>query len=243
MVFSQSVLLRHFYTFCRNIFRKERVDQELEEEIRGYIELIAAEKVRCGMNREEALREARRDVGGLEQVKENVRDIRIGVSMDTLVQDLRYAIRTLTRNLAFSVVAVVTLALGIGANTTMFTVVNGVLLRPLPYPEPDRLLMLWEKQLSDGSLQPVAPANFVDWREQSHSFDKLAAIDPFPDFILNGVGEPQRLTGAAVSSEFFSLLGVRLALGRSFLPKEDRPGQNRVVPQLLHLVTALWRSN
>jgi hypothetical protein len=103
--------------------------------------------------------------------------------------------------------------------------------------------MLWEKQLSDGSLQPVAPANFVDWREQSHSFDKLAAIDPFPDFILNGVGEPQRLTGAAVSSEFFSLLGVRLALGRSFLPKEDRPGQNRVVPQLLHLVTALWRSN
>src|SRR2546429_9711111 len=115
-----------------------------------------------------------------------------------------------------------------GANTAIFTVVNGVLLKPLPYPQPDRLAMLWERQLSDGTLGTVAPANFVDWREQNHSFDKMAAIDPYPDFILNGSGEPQRLTGAAVSSDFFSLLGVHMALGRDFLPEEDRPGHNQV---------------
>jgi putative ABC transport system permease protein len=222
-------VIRRLYTFCRNIFRKERVDQELEEEIRSYLELMAAEKMRGGMTREEALQEARRDLGGVEQVKESVRDIRIGASIDSLVQDLRYAIRTLIKNLAFSVVALLTLALGIGANTTIFTVVNGVLLKPLPYPEPDRLLTLWEKQLHDEALQTVAPANFFDWREQSRSFDKMAAIDPYPDFILNASGGPQRLTGAAVSSDFFSLLGVRMALGRNFLAEEDRPGQNHVV--------------
>jgi putative ABC transport system permease protein len=149
--------------------------------------------------------------------------------MDTLMQDLQYAIRTLIKNPAFSVVAILTLALGIGANTTIFTVVNGVLLKPLPYPEPDRLLMLWETQLHDDALHTVAPANFFDWREQSRSFVKMAAIDPYPDFILNASGGPQRLTGAAVSSDFFSLLGVRMALGRNFLAEEDRPGQNHVV--------------
>jgi len=219
----------HLYTLFRNIFRKKHVDQELDEEIRGYLELIAAEKVRRGMAPEEAICEARRDLGGLEQVKESVRDIRIGISMDTLMQDLRYALRTLNRNLAFSSVVVLTLALGIGANTAIFTVVNGVLLKPLPYPDPDHLLMLWERQLSDGTLGTVAPGNFFDWREQSRSFDKMAAIDPYPDFILNGSGEAQRLAGAAVSSDFFSLLGVRMAVGRGFLAEEDRPGHNQVV--------------
>jgi putative ABC transport system permease protein len=222
-------VLRNFFTLCRNVFHKKRIAQELDEEIRSYLELITAEKVRCGMTREEALREARRDLGGFEQVKESVRDVRVGLFLDTLVQDLRYAIRTLTKNPAFSVVAILTLALGIGANTTIFTVVNGVLLKPLPYSEPDRLLMLWETQLHNEALQTVAPANFFDWREQSHSFDKMAAIDPYPDFILNTSGGPQRLTGAAVSSDFFSLLGVRMALGRNFLAEEDRPGQNHVV--------------
>ncbi len=122
-----------------------------------------------------------------------------------------------------------TLALGIGANTTMFTIVNGVLLKPLQYPEPDRLLMLWEKQLSDNSLGTVAPANFYDWREQTRSFARIAAIDPYPDFILNSYGEPHRLAGAAVSADFFSLFGIHMALGRDFLPKEDRPGQSQVV--------------
>jgi len=213
----------------QNIFRRKRLDTELDEEIRGYVELVAAERVQRGTAPEEALRQAHRELGGVEQVKESVRDVRIGVSMDTLMQDLRYAVRVLARNKGFSSVVVLTLALGIGANTTIFTVVNGVLLKPLPYSEPGRLLMLWERALSDSTLGTVAPANFFDWREQSHSFDKMAGIDPYPDFILSGAGEPRRLAGAAVSADFFSLLGARMVLGRDFLPEEDRPGRNQVV--------------
>ncbi len=222
-------MFRPFYNFYRNIFRKGRTDRELEEEIRSYVGLVAAEKMQRGADPEEALREGHRSLEGLEQVKESVRDIRTGAFIDTVLQDLRYAVRTLIKHPAFCVVTVLTLALGIGANTTMFTVVNSVVLKPLPYREPDRILTLWEKQLSDGSMSTVAPANFVDWRHQSRSFDKMAALDPYPDFILNGVDEPQRLAGAAVSSDFFSLLGVRMALGRDFLAKEDRPGENQVV--------------
>jgi len=104
-----------------------------------------------------------------------------------------------------------------------------VLLKPLPYAEPDRLVTLWERSLTDGSLGTVAPANFYDWHQQNRTFDKMAAMDPYPDYILNGSGEPQRLSGANVSADFFSLLGVRMALGRDFLPQEDRPGNDRVV--------------
>jgi len=182
-------VIRRLSALYRNIFRKQRLDQDLEEELRGYFELV----------------DGPGDPAHLEPIKESVRDIRTGASMDILLQDLRYAFRTLARNPSFSVIAVLTLALGIGANTTMFTIVNSVLLKPLPYPEPDRLLTLWEKQLSSDALGTVAPANFFDWREQTRSFAKMAALDPYPDFILNGYGAPQRLTGAAVSGDFFSL--------------------------------------
>jgi hypothetical protein len=146
-----------------------------------------------------------------------------------VMQDVRYAVRTLSRKLAFSLVVVLTLALGIGANTAIFTIVNGVFLKPLPYPEPDRLLMLWESSLTDRNPGTVAPANFYDWREQSHSFEKVAAIDPYPDFILNGSGQARRITGAAVSHDFFSLLGIHMAVGRGLLLEEDHPGSNHVV--------------
>lgn len=222
-------MIRYLCALWQNIFRRQRLDQELDEEIRGYVELVAAERVQRGTAPEEAFRQARRELGGVEQVKESVRDIRIGASMDTLMQDFRYAVRILTRNIGFSSVVVLTLALAIGANTAIFTVVDGVLLKPLPYSESGRLLMLWERQLSDSTLGTVAPANFFDWREQSHSFDKMAGIDPYPDFILSGAGEPRRLSGAAVSADFFSLLGTRMALGRDFLPEEDRLGRNQVV--------------
>jgi putative ABC transport system permease protein len=219
----------HLRALWRNIFKRKTANPDLDEELRGYLEMTAAEKVRCGMAAEAALREARKDLGGLEQVKQRVRDTRAGVSMDIAMQDVLYACRTLLRNRAFSSVVVLTLALGIGANTAIFTIVNGVLLKPLPYPEPDRLLMLWEQSLTDRTLGPVAPANYYDWREQSHSFAKMAAIDPYPDFILNGSGQARRLTGAAVSHDFFSLLGVNMAVGRDFLPQEDHPGSNHVV--------------
>src|SRR4051794_41021813 len=138
------------------------------------------------MSAEDALREARRELGGMDQVKESVRDVRPGVFMDTLIQDIRYAFRAMRRDRAFALVAILTLALGIGANTAIFTVVDGVLLKRLPYPDPDRLLTLWEHSQADGLKSTVAPANFYDWRQQSRSFAKMAAIDPYPDFILDG---------------------------------------------------------
>lgn len=231
-------MIQHLQALWRNTFRRKRLDQELDEEVHGYLAMVAAENVRRGMTPEDALREARLELGGIEHVKQGVRNIRVGVSMDRLMQDIRYAFRTLTRNLAFSSVVVLTLALGIGANTAIFTVVNGVLLKPLPYPEPDRLVMLWETSLSDGTPGTVAPANFYDWRQQSRSFEKMAAIDPYPDFILSGSGMAKRLAGAAVSHDFFSLLGARMALGRDFLPEEDHPGSNLVIV----LSYATWQS-
>src|SRR6267142_788201 len=134
--------------------------------------------------------------------------------MDSLWQDLRYGARALFKQPTFTAAAILTLALGIGANTAIFSVCDAVLFKRLPYQEPDRIVMLWERTLRDGTLGPVAPANFVDWRAQSHWFDRLAALNPFPDFILTGQSEPERLVGVAVSADFFPLLGTRMAIGR-----------------------------
>jgi putative ABC transport system permease protein len=222
-------MIRYLRFVWQNIFKQQRVDDELDDELQAYVELQAAEKVRSGMTPQEARRKALGEVGGLEQLKQGVRDARAGAAMEIVTQDLRYAIRTLARNPGFSTVIVLTLALAVGANTAIFSIVNGVLLKPLPYPDPDRILMLWESSLTDRTLGTVSPGNFFDWREESHSFEKMAAIDSYPDFILNGSGEAQRLAGAAVSGDFFSLLGVHMVLGRDFTPEEDRPGSNHVV--------------
>jgi putative ABC transport system permease protein len=146
-----------------------------------------------------------------------------------MYNDLRYAIRQLIKNPGFTIVAVLTLALGIGANTAIFSVCEAVLLKPLPYSDSDRIVMLWEQWLQGSTVGLVAPANFFDWREQSRSFGEMAAINPNPNFVLTGQGEPARLTGAAVSSNLFSLLGTRITFGRDFLGEEDRPGRDRVV--------------
>ena len=147
-------------------------------------------------------------------------------AIEVLRGDLTYAARMLRKNPGFAAAAVVTLALGIGANTAIFSICNAVLFKPLPYAEPGRIVTLWER-MRDGKLSTVAPANFVDWRNESRSFSDMAAVSS-SSFILGGQSEAARLAGAGVSSNFFSLLGVRFTLGRNFLPEEDRPGQNRV---------------
>jgi len=114
----------------------------------------------------------------MEQVKENVRDVRPGILMETLLQDIHYGVRTLRRNRAFAFVAILTLGLGIGANTAIFAV-DAVLLKPLPYPDPGRLLTSWERSRAGGKRGTVAPANFDDWREQSRSFSRMVAINPY----------------------------------------------------------------
>jgi putative ABC transport system permease protein len=148
--------------------------------------------------------------------------------LDRLVRDFSYSIRALKRDPSFHAAAILTIALAIAANTTMFSVCSAVLFRPLPYPNPDRLVMLWEKSLDDNALAPASPANFADWRERSRAFEHLAALNPFPNYNLTGQGEPERLSGAAVSFDFFDALGVRFSLGRTFRPEEDQPGANWV---------------
>src|SRR5262245_47437811 len=138
--------------------------------------------------------------------------------METLWQDLRYSLRVLLKNPGFTAVAVLTLALGIGANTAIFSVINGVLLRPLPYKDPERLCLLSERTPRFPFLS-VSYQNYVDWRDQSRSFEGVAAYRN-TNFTLTGAGEPERLTGRMATATLLPLLGVTPALGRGFLPEE-----------------------
>jgi putative ABC transport system permease protein len=147
--------------------------------------------------------------------------------METLLKDVRYSVRMLVRNPAFTLVSVLALALGIGANVAIFSVVNGVLLRPLPFKEPDRLMMIRETKLPVFPEFSVAPGNFLDWKKQNTVFEHLAAFQG-TSFNLIGSGEPERLRGMFVTEGFFSMLGAQPQLGRDFLPEEDQPGHNKV---------------
>ncbi|HKP88091.1 MAG TPA: ABC transporter permease [Blastocatellia bacterium] len=149
--------------------------------------------------------------------------------MDTLLQDLRYGFRMLAKKPGFTLVAVVALALGIGANTAIFSVVNTVLLRPLPYKSPDQLMIVWEDGTRYGFPKDTpAPANFIDWRDQNQVFESMAAIAD-QTFNLTGTGEPEKIEGQRVSATFFPMFGVDPMLGRWFLPEEDQPGAGRTV--------------
>ena len=156
--------------------------------------------------------------------------------METLLQDLRYAIRTLRKSPGFTLVAVLTLALGIGANTAIFGVVNSVLLKPLPYADADRILTLWQSDGEQG-IEDVAPANFLDWREQSRSFEAMAAIEPFSvDYV--GPDGPEAIRTWLVTEGFLDILRTPALLSRTFRPDEDMEGNERVVV----LGYGLWRS-
>ncbi|HEU4832836.1 MAG TPA: ABC transporter permease [Pyrinomonadaceae bacterium] len=158
--------------------------------------------------------------------------------METLVKDIRYGIRGLLRRPGFTVIALITLALGIGANTAIFSVVNAVLLRPLPFHKPEELVIVWEDATFAGFPHNTpAPANYVDWKTQNQSFVDMAASHE-DSFNLTGDGEPERVASYSVTANFFPLLGVQPLLGRSFLEEEDRPGANKVVM----LSYSLWQS-
>ena len=158
--------------------------------------------------------------------------------METLLKDIRYGIRGLLKRPGFTIIALVTLALGIGANTAIFSVVNAVLLRPLPFPNPEELVIVWEDATYAGFPHNTpAPANYVDWKNQNQSFADMAASHE-TSFNLTGDGEPERVSAYSVTSNFFPLLGVQPLLGRSFLTEEDRPGANKVAV----LSYSLWQS-
>jgi putative ABC transport system permease protein len=218
--------LREFSSRIRGLFAKARLDEDLDEELRAHLEMLVEENLRRGMSPEEARNAARRSFGGVEQTKEAYRDQRGLPIIDSLARDVRYGFRMLRRNPGFGTVAVVTLALGIGANTAIFSVVNAVLLHSFPYRDADKLVLLAEKRREIGLIGLSYP-DFVDWRSQNHVLESVGAVRRWnPN--LTGEGEPERLQAAMVTAEIFPTLGISPHLGRVFIDDEDQPGAARV---------------
>jgi predicted permease len=234
--------MRWFYKLplrFRSLFRKRQVEQELSEELRFHLENLTQEKIAQGMTREEARYAALRELGGAEQIKEECRDMRRVNYVESLLQDLRFGLRQLRRNPGFTLVAVITLALGIGATTAIFSVVNAALLHPLPFQGADRLVTQWGTIPHFNYTGPIGtcPRDYTEWRDQNRAFEQIAAFSGQTSN-LTGAGEPVRLTGAQVTASLFPALGVTPTLGRTFLPNEDRPGNEHEVI----LSDKLWRS-
>ena len=224
----------------RSLFRRAQADQELDEELCDHLERATEEYVAKGMAPEQARRRARLDLGGIEQTKEKCRDARRVNWIQDLIQDLHYGVRLLRKSPGFTTVAVLTLALGIGANTAIFSVVNSALLRPLSYREPQRLYLVHEIVPQFAKFAPILDANLPDfriWQRQVHSFADVA-ISESTGVILTGTGEPEVIRGVRGSANIFDLLGAQAALGRTFLPEEDEPGHGNVVI----LTDAFWRA-
>src|SRR5229473_438418 len=213
----------------RSLFHRKKVEAELDDELRFHFENQVSKLVQSGLTPAEAQRRARLEFGGMEQLKEEHRDARGVNFIETLLQDVRYGLRMLRKNPGFTLVAVLTLAFGIGANTAIFSVTNSVLLRPLPYHDPDKLVMVWES--SSQHLNPhntVSPPNFLDWQNRNTVFLGMAFIFDERDN-LTGNGDPEEVVVQDVSSNFFSLLGVNPILGSGFAPENGLPGHNNVV--------------
>jgi putative ABC transport system permease protein len=220
-------LWNRLHSWMRATLHRSRMESEMDSELRFHIEAYAEDLVRTGVLRQEAMRRARLEFGGIDRAKEECREARGANIMETLLQDLRYGARMLRKNPGFTAVAVLTLALGIGANTAIFSLVNGILLRPLPFATPQNLVSI------TGTYPKGA---FVAMREEMQSFDAAAYFEGH-EFNLTGRGEPLRLSGVLVSAEFFSVLGVRPELGHPFYPGDDKAGHDNYVV----LSHALWQ--
>jgi putative ABC transport system permease protein len=230
-------LLHTIAAGLQSLLRRKKTEQELDEELGAFLELAAEEKMKYGMSRKEALRQVRLERGNLEVSKELVRSGGWESFVQTCWQDLVYAARTLRKSPSFTFVAVLTLALGIGANTAIFSVVYGVLLQPLPYRDSANLILLNETTPRVGTLS-VSYLNFLDWRSQNSQFSQMAAVSDV-GFNLAGVNRPEAISGQAVSPNFLSLLGVKPFLGRDFDPSEEKAGASPV----LLLSYSLWQSH
>jgi predicted permease len=220
----------------RSLFWARAAEAELDDELRFHSEQQRDKYINSGMTPDEATRLVRMEFGGMDQVKEECRDARGVRFMETLLQDVRYALRTLGKAPGFTCVALLTLGLGIGANTAIFSIVDGVLVRPLPYADPSRLIALNETTAKVGTVS-VSYLDFLDWRAQSHSFSDMAAVCSV-GFNLSGIDQPESISGEAVSPNFLSMLGVRPFLGRDFDAAEAKAGTAPVVL----LSYQLWQS-
>lgn len=219
-------LLARLSNLWRNLFLKKQVEDELDEELRTYLELLTETKIKQGLDPVEARRQASIELGGVEQVKERVREIRMGHHLETLWHDLRFGVRMLAKKPGYTLITVLTLALGIGANTAIFSVVYGVLLKALPYPDPEQIVVIYESSNKTPRMAAAYP-NYLDWQARQSSFTELSARMPAGG-VLTG-GEPERVTGRLVNASFFRTLGVQPQVGRAFTDDEDRPGGDRVI--------------
>jgi putative ABC transport system permease protein len=220
------------------LFRRRQLESDLDEELQFHVEMKTRENVAAGMSPEAARAAALRQFGNVVRTKEKTRTAWTLPRLESIFQDLRYGLRQLRRNPGFTVAAVLTLALGIGSVTAIFGVMDALLLRPLPYPEGNQLVTLWQRNLQAGVPQGhVSAANFYDWQKQSHgSFVALTAFAPWP-LNLSGAASPERLDGVLVTPDFFSVLGVKPAQGRTFVAGEDDPAKAAVAV----VSNALWR--
>lgn len=219
----------------RTLFGKDDLGAELDEELESYIEMLVDEKVRAGMSPAEARRAARLELGGVEQVKDAVRQERLGASLDGLLQDLRFAIRQLRRNPGFAIVAILVLILGIGANTAVFSVVSHVLFRPLPYADEDRVTRIWN-EYEEGRLD-LSENELLEYRTLEGLFEAVAGYVPGA-LTLTGDGAAERVTALFATADLFPALGVSPVLGRPFTAEEDRPDG----PPVVLISEALWEA-
>jgi predicted permease len=219
--------LRELASRIRGLFGGSRLDHELDEELQTHLEMLIEENLRQGMSPDDARNAARRSFGGLEQTKEAYRDRRGLPIIDSLARDVRYGFRMLRRHPGFTVVAVLTMALGIGANTAIFSVVNAVLLHSFPYKDPNKLVLLAETR-REMNLLALSYPDFVDWHSQNHVLESVGAVRRWnPN--LTGSGEPERLQAAMITAEIFPTLGIAPLVGRVFIDEDDRPGAERGV--------------
>ncbi|HYL61709.1 MAG TPA: ABC transporter permease [Candidatus Methylomirabilis sp.] len=210
-------------------FRRARWDEERQRELEAYLENETEDNVARGMSPEEARYAARRKLGNTTRIREEIYRMNSLNFVESLWQDVRCGFRMLRNNASFAIIAVLTLGLGIGANTAIFSVVHAVLLSPLPYDHPERIMLLLESNPSKGFPQfAVAPPNYMDWRNTTKSFEAMASIERRA-FNFTGGTEPERLTGARVGASFFSVFGAKPALGRDFVPEDDLQGTASVV--------------
>ena len=224
----------------RNWRQRRPVDAQLDDEVRGYVEMLADEKIKQGMSSGEARREAKMETGGIEQVKEQVREVRAGHFLETLAQDLRYGLRMLRKSPGFTAVAVLTLALGIGANTAIFSLVNWMILRPLPLERPSQIVFL-ESTYKDGGARTTF--SFPDFqqiqRQTSEVFAGISAVQMFQMDGLSVDGNSQPMFSCYVTGNFFALTGIKPALGRLILPLE---GNAVGADPVLVLSYGYWKS-
>ncbi|MGB7922600.1 MAG: ABC transporter permease, partial [Pyrinomonadaceae bacterium] len=216
-------------------WRRRHREEELDEELRSHMEMAVKDRIERGETLEEAEAAVRHEFGNVGLIKEVTREMWGGVRLDQLLQDIRYGLRFLRRGPGFTAVAVLTLALGIGASTAIFSAVNPILFEPLPYPHADRVMMIWDFA-GDGSRLYPTFGTYRELVERNHSFDAIAVMRPWQP-TMTGRGEAERLDGQRVSASYFQVLGVPPSLGRDFDPSDDQING----PKVAIISDGLWR--